>query len=830
MKTAKPGPEEEVQARANAAVRAFTALLPGLTSYVRTLTGDPAARVSAGGTTSTDGSQIWIRPPLALGEPREHDALRCGERVAGVKTCPGCAAIERVYTALYHELGHILAGSNKTIRAQAALTRGRDLAAASATPEFIAWLDEAIAGMSPQTEASYLGIGTAVHATLVAVSRAIEDLRIERISFRARPGFETMTWHYHEHILDHGVELPNGKFDRWDDRTPDEQILIALLLQGHGHDLHGRLDDGIVRIVNSPRIMTLLQQELIDTADTIAVSVALLGELNKYGLFDLPIKSPPPPPPAGREEALAAHDNTEETESNDPGDDGSGGGGGGEPGDSGDRADDGQESDPGTDDDPARDQFDGDDDPGAAGASDDPAQGAAGGAATADDAGDEPAPDEAGVGDGDGAGGAGQSAAADEVDGADDADRHGGVGASADSAGDASPQLAPGGVAVDPRDDPGHPDGADDVAGDEGGAALDTGAGAVDLATDGPADLPEPDFRDAEHATDDELLKAIDAATGHEQIEYVLTGDVDESALTNAMEKAIRLAMAFDMTPAEVTDQKVFTDIDEEGALAWLHPWYGRRIYTPLPRATTAPLQAHARRVFSDSKMAKMVRNQRKGRLAAAKLGARAWNERDDRLFQKRLRPQGSSDFVVIGMDISGSVEGEEMLMMKRAIEAMADMLCAVGVGFAVYAHTTARPNYVARKRVTWEQHIYQVKSPNEAWTHVQRDRLIRLSDAWGSLDGHNLQFYRKVLARRSESRRTLIYFTDGRIPETNAVEELALVQDEIKKFSRLGYHILAIGVATDAPKEHGLDTICIDNTQDIGKILTELDARITTR
>src|SRR6478736_841455 len=92
------------------AVKAFRDLQPTLTSYARALTGQRNVRVdmAAQDNGSTDGTRIYYRPPMALGDFTPHSRNICGKRdETGKSLCPACVVRDRVLATIYHEIAHI---------------------------------------------------------------------------------------------------------------------------------------------------------------------------------------------------------------------------------------------------------------------------------------------------------------------------------------------------------------------------------------------------------------------------------------------------------------------------------------------------------------------------------------------------------------------------------------------------------------------------------------------------------------------------------------------------------------------------------------------------
>ncbi|QDK02037.1 hypothetical protein SEA_GIBBLES_78 [Gordonia phage Gibbles] len=229
----------------------------------------------------------------------------------------------------------------------------------------------------------------------------------------------------------------------------------------------------------------------------------------------------------------------------------------------------------------------------------------------------------------------------------------------------------------------------------------------------------------------------------------------------------------------------------------------------------------HARRVFSESKLDKNYRNLTKGKVDGAILGKRAWGD-DERIFKKKLRAQGVDFEVCIGLDLSSSTSSDGLY--KNIIHigySTAELLQKVDVNFSLYGHRTGH----ATGRIN--QVLLPCKTINEPWDNVAKEKCLSLIPAAGSLDGHNLQVYRKVLERSRARKKLLIYFTDGEIPATLRDKEIPIVQKEIKILRRLGIAMLGVGLETDSPNEVGMDTVLVTDPTDLKSVLKEIEKRI---
>ena len=248
-----------------------------------------------------------------------------------------------------------------------------------------------------------------------------------------------------------------------------------------------------------------------------------------------------------------------------------------------------------------------------------------------------------------------------------------------------------------------------------------------------------------------------------------------------------------------------------------------------VPESIMGKTLLHTRRVFENNQASRYQPNLRSGRVNRRVLGKRAWND-DDRLFGKKRIPGKRSYFVIIMVDCSGSTAGTNLVLIKRAAMAQAELCNRVGVPFAIYAHT-----FNNRQGKPFESSgglvldMYEIKAAEEPWDTQRKDRLADLGPDGGNLDGHALEFARKRADEVEATDKIILYYTDGRMPASNYSEELEILQREIRTCRAKGYHLLGVGIRTDSPIRHGLDTVRVDTDDDLKSVVTHLEKRLAS-
>jgi hypothetical protein len=828
--------------RAARAVREFHTMLPGLTSYVRAMTGDPRLTVRAHHITSTDGKYVNIRPPLALADRSDHDRRLCDRRDEfGEQKCPACRRIEKVYACLYHEMSHIVSGS-LGVSSAASLSKYITKGLADSEPSFAKLILKNIEGLRG---GSIYQAANLAHPYMVPVLRATDDYVIERNAIRARPGVEAMLYYQAVSILSRGMEQSDGSYVKWSDQPIESQIVIALLSELHGWGVDGFFAQEAVDVIRSPGVQALVQREIPTVDYALTAATAYLSEFNKLGYFVIE------PPEENETEDDPAQDSTDSSEGDPSGYNASGGSGDGdsdnsssETGQSDDQGDSGSGTadDTGSDADEAEESGDGDSGgldsehgpdvdsvPDSGDSNGDPSDSAGtnGGSGVSDNLSGDSGTDDQEIP----AGESEKVSGDDAQDNSEPSDAGSGDGSSSDVDGPDSD----GDVGSGPGD------------GGSSGTAPDAGSGDDNGASDAPSGSGNSP---RSPATPSEISEALDQATGHEQNEKMMdegyeapgtqlhhghdaesdgddenfvarpgSGGNPEDGLVDIeeLENALVQALHFDDMSTEV------------GKLVIRRGGDGKAVrrqgsgfnFEPLPESIIAGSVNRARRVFHDNALDKHENNLKSGKLSARSLGARGWGD-DKRVFRKKIRAHAKSYEVVIGMDVSGSTSGEVCERVKRSGMAMADLLNRLGVPFSIYAHTTS----------SWsaqiDQEIYAIKTVEEPWTEKAKDVLRRLKATAGSLDGHNFEFYRKVLMRSKADRRLCIYYTDGAIPETNHYEELGIMERESKMYRRFGFESLIVAVNIALEDTYGFDQVHLDDESDMATVLRALERKLS--
>ena len=245
-----------------------------------------------------------------------------------------------------------------------------------------------------------------------------------------------------------------------------------------------------------------------------------------------------------------------------------------------------------------------------------------------------------------------------------------------------------------------------------------------------------------------------------------------------------------------------------------------------IPESVLGPALLKTRRIFDENKASSYQPNLRSGRVNSKVLGRRAWTD-DDRLFGKKRVP-GKRDYaVLIGIDISSSNLGDNLALVKRSAFAQAELLSRAGVPFQIVAHSAAGMGRLGSGERGYVMHLHHIKDWSDPWDSETKQHVAELVAIGGNVDGHALEYMRKQLGRVEATDKILLYYTDGKMPAANKEEELVVLQRQIKLCKRDRITLLGVGIRTDSPVRHGLDTVQVDDDEDLKMVVNHLGKRL---
>jgi hypothetical protein len=686
------------------------------------------------------------------------------------------------------------------------------------------------------------------------IVNALEDVRVNYASHQARPGIKKMFDAMHYWALISEQTESNGMTWRWDTRPLNHQAMLAIICIASklkGTEKHLAPEIGV--IYADPVMQDLLRdvETLRSASATYYLSFSVLDALRNLGFClregepqpeenDEQSGQPSEPGQAGLEKPdRSGQDQPGQSQSGDAG--GSGQDSEPEPTVSNPEAGSDQDSDQASDnegDSPSE--------------SSDEAGSSSAGSPDNEPTGDEPEEDNTGVGeessdesisDPDGASSSSEGEADSDEGDPDISDN--GSHSSKEDVEDSDEE----GIDSPDEDDQASQEmspSSEDPSGDSSDEPVDTGA---DKGYGGIKADYDKDYGSTDAA--EELLRRF---FGHEQPgemtpEMVRDTHANLSEEEEAVDTAVVKGLYFEKPPVNVSSIRIHTrdkhELDDKGidAAAAFNGGHFRRsslftsgssgveIDTEIPESVLGPALLKMRTVLADNQRTGMEHNRKSGKIRASVLGKRGFNPDDERLFQKKRIPRKKNYAVLLGIDVSGSTLGRNLALAKRAALAQAELCNRTKVKFSVWAHS-AKLNGEWRMRGphAFTLDMYQIKSWDQPWDTSTKRVLETLASDSDNLDGHSMEFYRKELDKVDATDKILMYYTDGKMPAANADEELEVLQRELRTCKQKGYIVPGVGIRTDSPTQHGLDTVQVDDDADLIKVVHHLEKLMKRR
>lgn len=795
-----PTPEQQAEYdKAVALIKLARTYVPQWRAFARVLTRNPKLKLElSAGTSMTDGDTIWLRIPPELADQAKHDRSLCGKRdELSIMLCPACQVRDTVNSHSIHEIGHITQGSFDAIQ-------DRDAALATAkaiqyhvkdgnTEREAAIRDRMEKALESGKITNYLTLASLVSPYLPTLLNAIEDMRVNAAMIQARPGCRVMFQALYNGIFERGIRNYDGTTTWWADAPSNLQVSIGVYCLVSELDYRRWLADDVCDALEDPRIIDLAEQvkEAHDVRSLYNLVFPLLEAFRDLGFF---------------------LDPDDESESDDSQQDGDSQGQGANPSSPfGDTPSPGAEGDQSNDDqEGANDQSD--------------ASEGQTGSGSGDGAGSAPSPDDSEPS-------SGGSAESDGLGGsADGSPASGSVGG--DFTGDESDASGPGDTPSRASQGTGEGTGEQGASGRQNVTREQQEAmGSPRLVETGMqvfgghSDELEHQEGDDETTTNVVLGEQERLSEEKAEQEKKLVEALGELG-SDLLLRVFNQYMHFGKYSTYVDGVTIINRAKMPEHDMWQdHSWYTADKVT-LNERVLAPALNHLRLVFTANKARSKQRNLKRGRVATKTLGRRA-PVGDERIFQKKQIPTERKHFVVIGLDVSGSTgsyirssnpddDAHAIDLLKSSARHMGELLDRLGVDFCIYAHSS-----------DGTMAMFEIKASGERWTDFQRDSLDLLRPYGGNLDGHTLEFYINRALEVNAQSRTVFYFTDGAMPMENYDEELDVLETQIKRAAQSGVNLVGIGIGTDSPKEHGMDTLQLDAIEDMVKVVQELKRRI---
>jgi hypothetical protein len=816
--------------RARRAVKAFRALQPGLTGYARALTGRRDIVVElAQGAPMTDGKKIYFKPPIEMGDLTPHQRAKCDKRDPESLQlfCDACRIRESVLASIYHEIGHNVSGSfaKPTMKAKnEALSR----AIAERPGKYSERIKKEWDAIPDWKKDNYMALASVISPFLPVLVNCLEDARVDSEMFRARKGTKVMFDAMYKNIFVNGIERNDGTIFRWSETPLNSQVVIGVFVLACHYNFEGWFHPLVAEALKDEELVSLVSR--VDTAKSVEATYSLafpiLARLRELGFCLNPDEEQEPPEEQDDDKDDEQDDQADDESDSDDSDSDESGDDGGSDGNDSDESG----SDSGSDD------SDEAEEPGGGGAEDNSAPSTDAGEpdnSETTDSGSEstgPLDDEP---EDDGQGEFDDGEGAPESGGESDSEPEGGEGTPEGSegyqTGEGEGEPVEDAADGEERPEPGTSR-LGDLEDEEESTVIDSGE---DLGEGGTVDDTEP-----EYGTPEKVLEDVKVFSHHDWESRPVI-DKDEA---EELDRAIIQSEYFEKPSVNVHGVREhkygipIMETDASGRLvdvstAWTDQYSsyigyrtGIDVDLTIPETILGPGLIEMRRVFSDNARAAYLKHLKSGKVNSRSLGKRA-PFGDPRLFQKKRLPGKRSYAVLLGIDISGSTLGVNLALAKRAAVAQAELCQRMGIDFAVYAHTASGRGNSWGNDLSLD--IYEIKAFDAPWDNKAREALGKISADSENLDGHGIEYYRRKIERHSSTDKIILYYSDGKMPAANYDEELEILQREIAYCKSHKITLMGVGIRTDSPKRHGLDTVEVNDDSDISKVLRHLQSGI---
>jgi len=210
----------------------------------------------------------------------------------------------------------------------------------------------------------------------------------------------------------------------------------------------------------------------------------------------------------------------------------------------------------------------------------------------------------------------------------------------------------------------------------------------------------------------------------------------------------------------------------------------------------------------------------------------------DAKIYKKKVPGRKVNTAITILNDVSGSMCGEKLDMLKPTLLVIADTLQALKIPFEILCFSTDPDNLSSEKRrirnELWDKwrnrelstksynrfsplHHIIVKTFQENYFNVRE--LIPLIDSHSSnCDGESVEWAAKRLSVQKEQRKILIVMSDG-MPASGASDTSLLhshLKEVVKGIEKSEIEVIGIGILTDAVKQFYESNVTIYNVNEI--------------
>lgn len=283
--------------RAWAATRKLNLMLPMLERYARAVLRDPKVQVHSTARASyTDGKNIYIQPPMRLGDNMPHMVGSCGIRGENKRLiCPACDVDEVVMSLLYHEVSHLAFGSFVTPE-----KLGRKAIAGLVVewhpPTACEHGIEILEAMSKAK--AYVEMVHYFDDRLPITMNGFEDARVNLSMLKVRPGTRVMLDARTHDVFTNPIEMADGSTRLWHEMPIDVQVAIGMLLAASDYHEHFDALHEDAQDILADEVLVDLAAKIGDSKDVHELAVHTADVWRRFQDLGVMVKEkcvPPPP-------------------------------------------------------------------------------------------------------------------------------------------------------------------------------------------------------------------------------------------------------------------------------------------------------------------------------------------------------------------------------------------------------------------------------------------------------------------------------------------------------------------------------------------------------
>ncbi|EDV9233101.1 porphyrin biosynthesis protein [Salmonella enterica] len=353
--------------------------------------------------------------------------------------------------------------------------------------------------------------------------------------------------------------------------------------------------------------------------------------------------------------------------------------------------------------------------------------------------------------------------------------------------------------------------------------------------------VPTPDDMTLEDA-----LKALDEmedAVG-EMAEDALSATISKELTSTSLSDYRPYDRSYDFIgPIDEAEEHIKRTIKVFGAISLHYPidryrivpegskLFERKIERYLSSGVSSTLAKDLERAIASRNRAQFIPGQRRGRIHGSSLYRLSM--KDERVFRRKEDHKAVNACVQQVIDLSGSMDGEKILLALASAYTIADALDRINVPNIITGFTTfGNPDLIVRSKSGFSRFEALMLPIIKNWNEKANSPEIRARmgcvgttfPLLNNVDGESIVQLASLFSGRMEDRKIMLVLSDGEPCATGKgfKEHLKTITKEIETVSDID--LMAIGILTDAPKFFYKNYALVKSVEQLGSsVVTEL-------